>query len=133
MKRNLNRRSASYARMWRRWRSLSVENRVAIIGLVVAILAAVPGYLVLFDNGGQEGSSPAAPSGVTNTSLRQPSSQGTLRLDAAYFRAPESIIWAVPRALPPEDDPVIQAPNLAGNDPAQNKITALLLKPTFRS
>jgi hypothetical protein len=31
-------------------------------------------------------------------------------------------------ALPPEDDPVIQAPNLAGNDPAQSKMAALLLK-----
>jgi hypothetical protein len=37
-------------------------------------------------------------------------------------------MWATAQALPPEDAPVIQAPNLAGNDPAQNKIAALLVK-----
>ena len=97
----------------------------------------VPTYLAFFDNRGAEGSSPAvppastpavAPSGVTNTSLRQPSGQGALRLDAAYNRAPESIMWATAQSLPPEDDAVIQAPNLAGNEPAQSKIAALLVK-----
>jgi len=37
-------------------------------------------------------------------------------------------MWALPRALPPEDETVIQVPNLPGNDPAQSKIAALLLK-----
>jgi hypothetical protein len=137
MEKKLNRRSARVARMRRWWRSIGLPSQIAILGLVVAILGLVPTYLGLFDNRGPEGSSPAAPatsvptaapSGVTNTSLRQPSGQGALRFDAAYFRAPESIMWAVPRALPPEDDPVIQAPNVVGNDPAQRKIAALLLK-----
>jgi hypothetical protein len=37
-------------------------------------------------------------------------------------------MWAFGQALPPQDDPVIQSPDLGGNDPAQRKITALLLK-----
>jgi hypothetical protein len=137
MKKNLNMLSARVARMRRWWRTIGLPSQLTILGLVVAILGLVPTYLAFFDNRGAEGSSSAAPpasasavapSGVTNTSLRQPSGQGALRFDAAYFRAPESIMWASGRALPPEDDPVIQAPNLAGNDPAQSKITALLVK-----
>jgi hypothetical protein len=137
MKKNLKMRSARIARIQRWWRTIGLPSQLTILGLVVAILGLVPTYLALFDNRGPEGSSPAAPpastpaaapSGVTNTSLRQPSGQGALRLDAAYFRAPESIMWALGRALPPVDDPVIQAPNLPGNDPAQRKIAALLLK-----
>jgi hypothetical protein len=88
----------------------------------------VPAYLALFDNQDSKSSSAAAPSGATTTSLRQPSGQGALQLDAAYIRAPESIMWATAQSLPPEDDAVIQAPNLAGNDPAQNAIAALLLE-----
>jgi hypothetical protein len=127
--------------MRRWWRSLGLPIQLTIIGLIastlVGILGLVPTYLPLLDNRGPEGSSlatppasapAAAPPGVTNTSLRQPSGQAALRLDGAYNRTPESIMWALARALPPEDDPVIQAPNLAGNDPAQSKITALLLK-----
>jgi hypothetical protein len=102
-----------------------------MVTVLLGIVGAVPAYLAIFENRGPEGSSPAvAPSGVTNTSLRQPSGQGAaLQFDAAYIRTPEGgIVWAVGRALLPEDDPVIQAPNLAGNDPAQSKIVALLLK-----
>jgi hypothetical protein len=137
MKKNLNTRSARIARMRRWWRTIGLPSQLTILGLVVAILGLVPTYLAFFDNRGAEGSSPAAPpastpavapSGVTNTSLRQPSGQGALRLDAAYNRAPESIMWATAQSLPPEDDAVIQAPNLAGNDPAQSKIAALLVK-----
>jgi hypothetical protein len=137
MKKDLRMRSASIARIWRWWRSIALPSQLTIIGLVVAILGLVRAYLALLDNRGPEGSSPAAPpasapaaapAGVTNTSFQQPSGQGALRFDAAYFRAPESIMWAVPRALPPEDDPVIRAPNLPGNDPAQRKLAALLLK-----
>jgi hypothetical protein len=94
---------------------------VAILGLVLA-------YLAIFDHQGSERVPAAAPSGATNSSLRQSSGQGALRLDAAYIRAPESIMWATAQSLPPEDDAVIEAPNLAGNDPAQNAIAALLLK-----
>jgi hypothetical protein len=115
-------------RIWERWKAIGLAGQLGILGLVVAILGVVPAYLALFDNQGSEGSSAAAPSGATTTSLRQPIGQGALRLDAAYIRAPESIMWATAQALPPDDDAVIQAPNLAGNDPAQNKITALLLK-----
>jgi hypothetical protein len=123
--------------MRQQWKSLSFQVRLTlIVTVLLGVVAAVPSYLVLLDNRRPEGFSPAAPStaraatpsGVTNTSLRQPSGQLALRFDAAYFRAPESIMWAVPRVLPPEDDPVIQAPNLPGNDPAQRKIAALLLK-----
>jgi hypothetical protein len=133
MKKKLNMRSARIARMRRWWQSIGLPSQLTILGMVIALLGLVPAYLALFDNRGPEGSSPAAPatsapSGVTNTSLRQSSGQGALRLDAAYFRAPESIMWAVPRALPPADDPIIRAPNLPGNDPAQRKIAALLLK-----
>jgi hypothetical protein len=134
MKKNPRMRSA---RMRRRWRSIGLQGQLGILGLVVAILGLVPGYLALRDNRSPEGSSPAAPSasapaaapsGVTNTSLREPSGQAALRLDGAYNRTPLSIMWALPRALPPEDEPVIQAPNLPGNDPAQSKIAALLVK-----
>jgi hypothetical protein len=137
MKKNPRMRSATIARIRRWWRSIGFQGQLGILGLVVAILGLVPGYLALRGDRGTEGSSPAAPSvsapaaspsGVTNTSLGRPSGRGALRLDAAYFRAPESIVWALPRALPPEDDPVIQAPNLPGNDPAQRKLAALLLK-----
>jgi hypothetical protein len=123
--------------MRQQWKSLSFQVRLTlIVTVLLGVVAAVPSYLVLLDNRRPEDFSPAAPStaraatpsGVTNTSLRQPSGQLALRFDAAYFRAPESIMWAVPRVLPPEDDPVIQAPNLPGNDPAQRKIAALLLK-----
>jgi hypothetical protein len=115
-------------RMRRRWKAIGLAGQLGILGLVVAILGLVPAYLTLFDNQASERSSAAAPSGATNTSLRQPIGQGPLRLTAAYIRAPESITWATAQALPPEDDAVIQAPNLAGNDPAQNKIAALLLQ-----
>ena len=137
MKKYLKVLLARLARMRRWWRTIGLPSQLTILGLVVAILGLVPTYLAFFDNRGPEGSSSAAPpasapavapSGVTNTSLRQPSGQEALRFDAAYFRAPESIMWALGRALPPEDDPVIQAPNLAGNDPAQSKIAALLVK-----
>jgi hypothetical protein len=138
MKKNLRMRSASIARIRRRWRSIGLQGQLGILGLVVAILGLVPGYLALRDNRGQEGSSPAAPSssvpaaapsGATNTSLRQPSGRGeALQLDAAYNRTPLSIVWALGRALPPEDDPIIRAPNLPGNDPAQRKTSALLVK-----
>jgi hypothetical protein len=137
MKKNLNTRWARIARMRRWWRTIGLPTQLTILGLVVAILGLVPTYLAFFDNRGAEGSSPAvppastpavAPSGVTNTSLRQPSGQGALRLDAAYNRAPESIMWATAQSLPPEDDAVIQAPNLAGNEPAQSKIAGLIVK-----
>ena len=121
-------RSARIARMRRRWAGISLPNRLAILGLVVAILGLLPGYLALLDNRGSESSSAAAPPGVTNTSPGQASAQGPLRLDGVYNRTPESIMWALAVALPAEDAPVIQAPNLAGNDPAQNKIAALLVK-----
>src|SRR5215211_4993432 len=103
MKKNLNMLSARIARVRRWWRTIGLPSQLTILGLVVAILGLVPTYLAFFDNRGAEGSSPAAPpasapavapSGVTNTSPRQPSGQGALRLDAAYNRAPESIMWA---------------------------------------
>jgi hypothetical protein len=93
-----------------------------------AVLGLVPAYLALFNTGGSDRSSAAASSGVTNTSLGQSSGQGALRLDASYNRTRESIMWATAQALRPEDDLILEAPNLAGNDPAQNKITALLLE-----
>ena len=125
--------SAHMAGIRRWWRSLSTANRLTIVGLIITVLfgvvAVLPSYLDLFDNRGPEESSPAAPSGATSTSLRQLSGQeGALRIDAVYNRTPESIMWATAQSLPPEDDPVIRAPNLAGNDPAQSKIAALLLK-----
>jgi hypothetical protein len=125
--------SAHMAGIRRWWRSLSTANQLTIVGLIITVLlgvvAALPSYLDLFDNRGPEESSPAAPSGATSTSLRQLSGQeGALRIDAVYNRTPESIMWATAQSLPPEDDPVIRAPNLAGNDPAQSKISALLLK-----
>jgi hypothetical protein len=132
MKKSLRVRSARIARLRRRWRSLGLPIQLTIVGLVVStllgILSLVPSYLGLGDNRDPERSSAAAPPGATNTSLRQPGGQGALRLDAAYNRTRESIMWATARALSPEDDSIIQAPNLAGNDPAQNKITALLVK-----
>jgi hypothetical protein len=137
MKKNRRMHSARIARMRGWWRAIGLPTRLTILGLVVGVLSLVPSYLALFDNRSPEGSSPAAPpasapaaapSGATNTSLRQPSSQAALRLDGAYNRTPLSIMWALPRALPPGDDLVIQTPNLAGNDPAQNKIGTLLLK-----
>jgi hypothetical protein len=129
MKKILRKRLASIARMRRRWRTIGIQNQLGILGLVVAILAAVPGHLALRDNNGPASSSAAAPPGVTDTSRRRRSGQGAaLRLDGTYNRTPESIMWAVPRALSPEDDPVILAPDLVGNDPAQSKIGTLLLK-----
>jgi hypothetical protein len=128
MKKNPRMRSASIARLRRRWAAIGLAGQLGILGLVVAILGLVPAYLALVDNRGPEGSSAAAPPDVTNASLQQPGGQGALRLDGTYSRAPESIMWALAVALPPEDDPVIQAPNLAGNDPAQSKMAALLLK-----
>jgi hypothetical protein len=121
-------RSGRIARVRRRWAAIGLPNRVAILGLVVAVLGLVPAYLALFNTGGSNRSSAAASSGVTSTSLGQSSGQGALRLDAAYNRTRESIIWATAQALPPEDELIIEAPNLAGNDPAQHKITALLLQ-----
>jgi hypothetical protein len=128
MNKNPRMRTGSIMRMRRRWRAIGLAGQLGILGLVVAILGLVPAYLALFDNQGSERSSAAAPTGATNTSLRQPTDQGALRLDAAYNRTRESIMWATAESLPPEDDAVIQAPNLVGNDTAQNKITALLLQ-----
>lgn len=128
MKKNPRMRSGRIARMRRRWRTIGLAGQLGILGLMVAILGLVPAYLAIFDHQGSERVPAAAPSGATNTSLRQSSGQGALRLDAAYIRAPESIMWATAQSLPPEDDAVIEAPNLAGNDPAQNAIAALLLK-----
>jgi hypothetical protein len=65
MKKKPRIRSGRIAQMRRRWTAISLPNRVAILGLVVAVLG---------------------------------------------------------------DDLIIETPNLAGNDPAQNKITALLLE-----
>jgi hypothetical protein len=139
MNKSAKRGPTRIARIRRRWRSLSFQVRLTVIVTVLlGIVAAVPSYIGLLATRSPEGSSSAVPpgsapgaglSGTTNTSLRQSSGQAAaLRLDAAYIRTPESIMWAVPRALPPEDDPVILAPNLIGNEPAQGKISALLLK-----
>jgi hypothetical protein len=129
MEKNLRMRSARIVRMRRWWRSIGVPSQLAIIGLVLAGLGLVPAYLALFDNGGSERSSAAALPGVTNSSVLQPGGQAApLRLDGTYNRTRESLMWAVPRTLPAEDDAVILAPNLIGNDPAQNEISALLLK-----
>jgi len=105
-----------------------------IVGMVASLVGIAVAFGLVGDGDSQRSSQAAppasapAPSKVTNTSLRQPGGQAALRLDCAYFRAPESIMWALPRALPPEDETVIQVPNLPGNDPAQSKIAALLLK-----
>jgi hypothetical protein len=128
MKKDLRMHSGRIARLRQRWSAIGLAGQLGILGLAVAILGLVPAYLALFDNQDSKSSSAAAPSGATTTSLQQPSGQGALQLDAAYIRAPESIMWATAQSLPPEDDAVIQAPNLAGNDPAQNAIAALLLE-----
>jgi hypothetical protein len=128
MNKNPQMRTGRIMRIRRRWKAIGLAGQLGILGLVVAILSLIPAYLALFDNQGSERSSAAAPPGATKASLRQPSDQGALRLDAAYNRTPDSIMWALGRPLAPEDDPIIQAPSLAGNDPAQNKITALLVQ-----
>jgi len=139
MNKSVKRHPARIARIRRRWRSLSFQVRLTlIVTVLLGIVAAVPSYIGLLATRSREGSSSAAPPGsahgagppgTTNTSLRQPSGQAAgLRLDAAYIRTPESIMWAVPRTLPPEDDPVILGPNLIGNEPAQGRISALLLE-----
>jgi hypothetical protein len=129
MKKYPRKRSQSIALLPQWWRTIGLASQLTIIGLVLAALGLVPAYLALFDNGGSERSSTAAPSTVTNANPGQPSGQAAaLRLEATYNRTPESIMWAVPRTLSAEDEAVILTPNLIGNNPAQNEISELLLK-----
>jgi hypothetical protein len=116
-------------------KQVTLTRLSVIVGMVASLVGIAAAFGLVAGDGDSQRSSPAAPpasapapSGVTNTSLRQPSGQAALRLDAAYFRAPEGIVWAFGRALPPQDEPVIQSPDLAGNDPAQRKLTALLVE-----
>jgi hypothetical protein len=117
------------------WRSLGTGNQIAVIGLVIALLGILPGYLTLRSNRNPRPSPPASASsttdvvaGVTNTSLAPSKARGELRLDATYNWTLPAIMWAVPRQLTAEDEAVVQTPNLVGNLDAQEKLEALLAR-----
>jgi hypothetical protein len=65
---------------------------------------------------------------ATSASLALSSGRGALALEAEYSWTLESIMWALPRQPAPEDEPVIEAPDLVGNLDAQGRLEALLAK-----
>jgi hypothetical protein len=66
-------------RVW--WRSLSRTDRVAILGLVVAILGVIPAYLAFFTGG--PGGQPAPPEPKTTVSTTRPRESTTRPSDAS--------------------------------------------------
>ncbi len=95
-------------RAW--WESLGIANQIAIIGLIVAALGLAPGYLQLRRT--------RAPSNI-----REP-----LRLNAKYRWTVAGIVWALSQELSAEDASLIESPMLIYNEPAQERIEALLEK-----
>jgi hypothetical protein len=117
------------------WRSLGTANQIAVIGLAIALLGILPGYLTLRSNRSPQPSPPAGASsttdvvaGVTNTSLTPSKARGELRLDATYSWSLPAIIWALPRQLTAEEEAALRTPNLAGNVDAQEKLEAMLAR-----
>jgi hypothetical protein len=113
------------------WRSLGTANQIAVIGLVIALLGILPGYLALRLSRDPGSSQPVASptvAGVTSTSSAPSKARGKLKLDATYAWTAQGIMWALPRQLTPQDESVVQMPNLVGNLAAQQKIEALLSK-----
>lgn len=108
-------------RAWRWWNGLELQGKLGILGLVVAVVAATPSFIAL------RSSPPRATTSAT-TSTRQPSQGPALRLNATYDRDPVSVMWGVPGTLAPDEEPIITAPNLVGNDAAQARIDKLLLQ-----
>ena len=109
-------------RAWRWWNGLELQGKLGILGLVVAVVAAIPSFIAL------RSSPPRATTSAATTSTRQPSQGPALRLNATYDRDPVSVMWAVPGTLAPDEEPIITAPNLVGNDAAQARIDKLLLQ-----
>jgi hypothetical protein len=113
------------------WRSLGTANQIAVIGLVIALLGILPGYLALRSSRDPRSSQPVASptvAGVTSTSSTPSKARGELKLDATYAWTAQGIMWALPRQLTPQDEQIVQMPNLVGNLVAQQKIEALLAK-----
>jgi hypothetical protein len=87
----------------RRWQALSTADRIALIGLLVAVLGAVPGYLAL------RGTGDAKPSGTTVAPTTvAPDKRQALRLRARYNWTTPHIMWALPGQLSPEDSRLAQ-------------------------
>jgi hypothetical protein len=120
-------------RQW--WGSLGIQNQIALLGLVVALLAAVPGYLALRGSRGDGGPSPTLPlpntsvdsvAGATSTSRVRPKGEGALKLAADYHWTTDSIMWALPKQLTSEDSKLVEGTRLIGDIPAQRRLEALL-------
>jgi hypothetical protein len=113
------------------WRSLGTTNQIAVIGLVIALVGILPGYLALRSSRDPRSSQPAGSptvAGATSTSSPPSEARSELKLDATYAWTAQGIMWALPRQLTPQDEPIVQMPGLVGNLAAQQKIEALLAK-----
>ena len=56
----------------RSWKSLSPENRIAVVGLVITVIVAVPSFLALRDNTTQVASAPGPASSPSPTTTATP-------------------------------------------------------------
>ena len=101
--------------MRRRWQVLSTQDRIAVISLLVALLAALPSYLALrASGGGRPDQAVAVPtSGVPESDTGQ-----ALQLLAKYNWTATHVIWALPGQLSSEDSQLAQQPFLGGPDQA---------------
>jgi hypothetical protein len=99
----------------RRWQVLSTQDRIAVISLLVALLAALPSYLALrASGGGRPDQAVAVPtSGVPESDTGQ-----ALQLLAKYNWTATHVIWALPGQLSSEDSQLAQQPFLGGPDQA---------------
>jgi hypothetical protein len=112
----------------RRWKRLSTENRIAIVGLVIALLAAVPSYLALTGDRDPNSSFPSLPSSTAaSTSSSVLTAQAALRTIGRYNWTNDSIMWALSGQLPQADVRVIEQP-LRGDASASEELESLLAK-----
>jgi hypothetical protein len=107
----------------RRWQALSTQDRIALIGLLVAVLGVVPGYLALRGTGGAD-PPVASPSGVSGSDRRQ-----ALQLLARYNWTTTHIMWALPGQLSPEDRRLAEQPFLGPDQDSRiQRLEALLAR-----
>jgi hypothetical protein len=112
--------------MLRWWHGLSTQDRIAIVGLLVAVLGVLPGYLALRATGGAERPDPA----VTRASGLAESHKPALKPIAQYNWTSTHVMWALPEQLSPEESRLAQQRILGGprQDSAIASLEALLAR-----
>jgi hypothetical protein len=117
------------------WRSLKPQDRIALTGVLVALLAAVPSYLLIFRAEDNSRSSMPSPTTTVSGVLGAPGDGGSrsaghaaLKVMAEYNWTTASIIWALPGQLGPEDEEVVEQPWDDANVDYPSQIEAVLAK-----